>query len=142
MNVAVMYSGGKDSNYAVQYDLERGWDVKYLLSVKPTRTDCYLFHFATVEHTHLQAEALGLNHYLLGCSVADPSNEAAIVEKFVAEKQKSKSERVDAMLLGGTGDEQHQIRPAASLLLQLRPGKLCPNDWFATHRALSGSTYR
>jgi len=74
-----MYSGGKDSNYAVKHALDKGWNIKYLLSVKPTRTDCYLFHFATVEHTKLQAEALGLKHYLISCTVADPNKEADIV---------------------------------------------------------------
>ena len=117
MNVAVMYSGGKDSNYAVQYALEKGWKVRYLLSVKPTRTDCYLFHFATVEHTPLQAEALGLKHYLLSCDVADPKKEAAIVEKFVAEKQKTRAEKVDAVLLGGTGLQATQIRSIQEALM-------------------------
>ncbi|MBI2140801.1 diphthine--ammonia ligase [Candidatus Woesearchaeota archaeon] len=117
MNVAIMYSGGKDSNYAVQHALEKGWNIKYLLSVKPTRTDCYLFHFATVEHTPLQAEALGLKHYLLSCNVADPKKEAAIVEKFVAEKQKSKAEKVDAVLLGGTGLQATQIRSIQEALM-------------------------
>lgn len=127
MNVAVMYSGGKDSNYAVQYALEKGWNVKYLLSVKPTRTDCYLFHFATVEHTPLQAEALGIKHYLLGCSVADPKKEAAIVEKFVADRQKVKAEKVDAVLLGGTGLQATQIR---SIQEALRPYGI---EVFAAH---------
>lgn len=117
MNVAVMYSGGKDSNYAVQYALERGWSIKYLLSVKPTRTDCYLFHFATVEHTPLQAEALGIKHYLLSCNVADAKKEAVIVEKFIAEKQKTKSEKVDAVILGGTGLQATQIRSIQEALM-------------------------
>ncbi|MBI2143080.1 diphthine--ammonia ligase [Candidatus Woesearchaeota archaeon] len=117
MNVAVMYSGGKDSNYAVQHALENGWKIKYLLSVKPTRTDCYLFHFATVEHTPLQAEALGLKHYLLSCDVADAKKEAAIVEKFVATKQKTKSEKVDAVILGGTGLQATQIRSIQEALM-------------------------
>ena len=51
MDVAIMYSGGKDSTYAIEYALDKGYNIKYLLSVKPNRTDCYLFHFATVEHT-------------------------------------------------------------------------------------------
>lgn len=127
MNVAVMYSGGKDSNYAVQHALEKGWNIKYLLSVKPTRTDCYLFHFATVEHTPLQAEALGLKHCLLGCDVADPKKEAAIVEKFIAEKQKSRTEKVDAVLLGGTGLQATQIR---SLQEALKPYGI---EVFAAH---------
>lgn len=134
MNVAVMYSGGKDSNYAVEYAQQRGWNIKYLLSVKPTRTDCYLFHFATVEHTPLQAEALGIKHYLLSCSVADPKKEAAIVEKFVAEKQKSSVERVEAVILGGTGLQATQIK---SLQDSLRPYGI---EVFAAHAGLDHET--
>lgn len=134
MDVAVMYSGGKDSNYAVQYAIEKGWNVKYLLSVKPTRTDCYLFHFATVEHTPLQAEALGIKHYLLGCSVADPVKEAAIVEKFVASKQKTKSEKVDAVILGGTGLQATQIK---SIQSALRPYSV---EVFAAHSGMDHET--
>lgn len=122
MDVAVMYSGGKDSNYAVKYALKRGWKVKYLLSVKPSRTDCFLFHYATAEHTGLQAEAMGLKHHLLTCSVADPEKEAEIVRQFVAA-----NEKVDAVLLGGTGLQATQIR---SIQDALRPHGV---EVFATH---------
>ncbi len=113
MKVAVLYSGGKDSNYAVEYALKKGWEIKYLLSVKPTRTDCYLFHFATVEHTPMQAEALGLKHILVRCSVADPVQEALVVREVV------EGNRVDAVLLGGTGLQQTQIKSIQNALLPL-----------------------
>ena len=113
MNVAVMYSGGKDSNYAVKKALDNGWKISYLLSVKPTRTDCFLFHYATVEKTPMQAKALGLKHHLIGCSVADPKKEAEIVKEFV-----SSQEKVDALILGGTGLQATQIR---SLQEALKP---------------------
>jgi len=122
MDVAIMYSGGKDSNYAVKSALDKGWNIKYLLSVKPNRTDCFLFHFATVEYTKLQAEALGLRHHLLECSVADPKKEAEIVRKFVVENQK-----VDAVVLGGTGLQATQIR---SIQDALRPHNV---EVFAAH---------
>jgi diphthamide synthase (EF-2-diphthine--ammonia ligase) len=51
MDVAILYSGGKDSTFAIQHAAEKGWNIKYLISVKPTRKDCYLFHYATVELT-------------------------------------------------------------------------------------------
>lgn len=121
MDVAVLYSGGKDSNYAVKHALDKGWNIKYLLSVKPSRTDCYLFHFATVEHTKLQADALGLKHHLLTCDVADPKQEAEIVRKFVVEN------RVDAVILGGTGLQETQIK---SLQTALMPHKI---EVFAAH---------
>lgn len=122
MDVAIMYSGGKDSNYAVKHALDKGWNIKYLLSVKPTRTDCFLFHYATVEHTKLQAQSLGLKHHLLSCTVADPKQEAEIVRQFVAA-----NEKVDAVILGGTGLQATQIR---SIQEALRPQGI---EVFAAH---------
>jgi len=113
MKVAILYSGGKDSNLALEFALEKGWDVEYLLSVKPTRTDCYLFHYATVEHTKTQAELLGIKHILEMCNVADPVKEAEIV-KNVVEKNP-----VDAVILGGTGLQVTQIKSVQDALRPL-----------------------
>lgn len=121
MKVAVMYSGGKDSTYAIDYCLSKGWEIAYLLSVKPNRKDCFLFHYATVEHTKTQAEILGLKHILVPCTVADPVQEAEIV-KAVIEKNP-----VDAVVLGGTGLQETQIR---SIQNALRPLHI---DAFAAH---------
>ncbi|MBI2133436.1 diphthine--ammonia ligase [Candidatus Woesearchaeota archaeon] len=121
MKVAIMFSGGKDSTFAIDYAKHMGWEISYLLSVKPTRTDCYLFHYATVEHTPQQAEAMGLNHFLLGCDVANPKQEAQIVRSFV-EKNK-----VDALILGGVGLQVTQLR---SLQKALMPSK---TEVFASH---------
>jgi len=128
MKVAVLYSGGKDSNYAVDYALSKGWKIQYLLSVKPTRKDCYLFHFATVEHTPLQAKQLGLNHFLISCDIADPDQEAALVKEFVQEKQKEFP--VDALLLGGTGLQMTQLKSVQTALRVLNV------EVFAAHAGL------
>ena len=101
-----MYSGGKDSTYAIEYAINRGWDIQYLVSVKPTRTDCFLFHFATVENTPKTAQILGIKHHLLSCSVADPKKEAQIVADFVLNNQT----KIDALILGGTGLQVTQIK--------------------------------
>lgn len=103
MDVAILFSGGKDSMFAVDYAMAKGYNIKYLLSVKPTRTDCYLFHFATVEHTPLLASSLGLKHYLLSCDVAEPKQEAEIVKRFVEEHP------VEALILGGIGLQKTQL---------------------------------
>ncbi len=114
MKVAVMFSGGKDSTYAVDYAKHMGWEIAYLLSVKPTRTDCYLFHFATVEHTAKQAEALGLNHHLLSCDVANPKQEAQIIKDFVEKHP------VEAVVLGGVGLQQTQLKTLQKTLMPLK----------------------
>ncbi|HLD43475.1 MAG TPA: diphthine--ammonia ligase [Candidatus Nanoarchaeia archaeon] len=114
MKVAVLYSGGKDSTYAIQFCREKGWDVRYLLSVKPTRKDCFLFHYATVEHTRKTAEMLGIRHRLISCSVADPVQEALLIQKVVAMEEK-----VDAVVLGGTGLQETQINSIKRVLAPL-----------------------
>ena len=113
MKVAVLYSGGKDSTYAIAYALEKGWDVSYLLSIKPSRTDCYLFHYATVEHTQLQARLMGIPHIIVPCNVANPRLEANIVRKVVEKNY------VDAVILGGTGLQVTQIKSVQDALLPL-----------------------
>ena len=104
MDVAIMYSGGKDSTLAIEYALNKGYNIKYLLSVKPNRTDCYLFHFATVEHTKELAKILGLKHILINCDVADPVKEAELVKNVVL-----KEDKVDALILGGIGLQLTQL---------------------------------
>jgi len=124
MKVAILFSGGKDSHYALQYALEKGWDIDYLLSIKPTRTDCYLFHYATVEHTKEIAQILGIRHILETCSVADPKLEAEIVKNVVEKNQ------VDAVILGGTGLQVTQIKSIQDALLPFGV------ETFASHAGL------
>jgi len=114
MKVAILFSGGKDSTLAVETALSKGWEISYLLSIKPTRKDCYLFHYATVEHTVKIAEMLGLKHKLVGCAVADAKAEAAIVRRVV------EKDRVDAVVLGGTGLQETQIKSIKEALASLR----------------------
>ncbi len=113
MNVAVMFSGGKDSVFAVDQCLSKGYNIQYLLSVKPSRRDCYLFHYATVEHTPLLADSLGYPHILVGCDVADPVQEAQIVRQVVEKNP------VDAVVLGGVGLQETQIKSIRDALFDL-----------------------
>lgn len=113
MKVAILYSGGKDSTLAIELAMQKGWEISYLLSVKPNRTDCFLYHYATVEHTKEIAKILNLKHILVKCKVADPKKEAEIV-KDVVEKNP-----VDAVILGGTGLQVTQIKSIQEALLPL-----------------------
>lgn len=129
MKVVILYSGGKDSNLAVQFCKEKGWDIRYLLTIQPNRKDCYLFHYATVEYTPLQASLLGLPHYIVPCTVADPMLEAAIVKNFVLTH-----EPVDAVVLGGIGLQETQLRSIQQALLPYRV------EVFAAHAGLDHDT--
>ncbi|ANF22038.1 TIGR00289 family protein [Thermococcus piezophilus] len=60
MRVAVLYSGGKDSNYALYWVLKQGFEVKYLVSMVSEREDSYMYHVPNIHLTELQAKAIGI----------------------------------------------------------------------------------
>ena len=125
MDVAILYSGGKDSSYAIEHAMLKGWNIKYLISVKPTRKDCFLFHYATVELTKELAKILNIPHFYIKCKVADPIKEANIV-RYLVEKNQKKI-RIDAVVLGGTGLQETQLKSIQNALRDLKI------DSFASH---------
>jgi len=58
MKIAALYSGGKDSNYAVHWALEQGHEV-VLINMEP-QADSMMFHHPNTNWCGLQAEAAGL----------------------------------------------------------------------------------
>ena len=60
MNVAVLFSGGKDSTMALYYALKEKEDVKYLLSMKSRNDESYMFHVPNIHITDLLSQALDI----------------------------------------------------------------------------------
>ena len=60
MDVAVLFSGGKDSTMAVYAALEAKEDVKYLISVKSRNDESYMFHVPNIHITDLLSQALDI----------------------------------------------------------------------------------
>src|SRR3989344_4163145 len=69
-----------------------------------------------------------IRHILLSCDVTEPTQEAAIVQRAIEEQQKI--DPVDAVVLGGTGLQETQIRSIQTALL---PMKI---EAFAAHAGL------
>ncbi len=68
MRVCALYSGGKDSNYALHWAFLHGFQVECLVTLKPAREDSWMFHYPGIELTRLQAEALGLPQIMVETS--------------------------------------------------------------------------
>lgn len=60
MDVAVLFSGGKDSTMAIYKALNEGHNVKYLVSMISKNTESYMFHVPNINLTKLLAEAMNI----------------------------------------------------------------------------------
>jgi diphthine-ammonia ligase len=65
LKTGVLYSGGKDSTFAAYLAKQRGEELACLITLSPSRTDSFMFHYPNIRWTSLQAEAMGLPQVLL-----------------------------------------------------------------------------
>ena len=122
MRVAILFSGGKDSSFALYEAIKRGWEVVALIAVKPKDTEAYLWHYATVEWTILSSEALGIPLFLIKCNKTGAKEEAKELEKVL------KLIKIDALLLGGVGLQKTQIREIAKVAKKFGVKVIVPHE--------------
>ncbi len=63
-----MFSGGKDSTYALHWAVLKGFDVACLLTLRPHHSDSWMFHYPNIEWTKYQAKSLGIPQYVCDTS--------------------------------------------------------------------------
>jgi diphthine-ammonia ligase len=83
MKLAALFSGGKDSTYALYKAMKEGHEIKYLVTVFSERQDSWMFHYPCIELTKLQAEALGIKQ---------------IIKKTKGEKEKELKDLKDVLI--------------------------------------------
>jgi diphthine-ammonia ligase len=59
MKLASLFSGGKDSTYAI-YLASKTHAIEYLVTIKSQNTESYMFHTANINLTETQAELMGI----------------------------------------------------------------------------------
>ncbi len=64
MKLIALFSGGKDSTYAIHWAYLQGFRIEVLVTFVPKKPESWLLHRPFAEFTALQAEAMGLNHRL------------------------------------------------------------------------------
>ena len=60
MKLASLFSGGKDSAYAIYLAQKQGHEIKCLLSVFPKSDESHLLHYPNIELTKLQSESMNI----------------------------------------------------------------------------------
>jgi len=62
LKLAALFSGGKDSTFAIYLVKSQGHDVKCLITIYPLSDESKFLHFPNINMTRLQAESMNLAH--------------------------------------------------------------------------------
>jgi ABC transporter with metal-binding/Fe-S-binding domain ATP-binding protein len=99
MKLAALFSGGKDSTYAIHLAKQQGHEVKCLLSVFPKSEESHLLHFPNVQLTGLQSESMKIPQITIQSSSDETSTELELMKKILL---RAKDEyHIEGMIHGG-----------------------------------------
>jgi len=103
MNLAALFSGGKDSTYSIYKAKQMGHDIKCLITAFPKSDNSHLLHFPNIELTKLQSETLKIPQITSTSNSDDLSDEMYTLEALV---EKARVDfQIDGLVHGGISSE-------------------------------------
>ena len=107
MKVASLFSGGKDSTYALWFAQMQGWDVDALITVFPEKKDSWMFHYPALKWTGLQAKSAGLRQV---CVPTKGVKERELDDLGNALEGLRKSDGIEGIVSGAIASEYQRTR--------------------------------
>ena len=99
MKLACLFSGGKDSTYAIHLAKQQGHDVVCLLSVFPKSEESHLLHHPNLKWTKLQSVSMKIPQLIISSNSDETNDELIVMEKLL---QNAKDEfKIDGLVHGG-----------------------------------------
>ena len=83
MKLACLFSGGKDSTYAIHLVKKQGHEVTCLLSVFPKSDESHLLHHPTLKWIKLQSESMKIPQLIIDSSSDETSAELIVLEQLL-----------------------------------------------------------
>ena len=99
MKLACLFSGGKDSTYAIHVAKKQGHDVVCLLSIFPKSEESHLLHHPNLEWTKLQSESMNIPQLTAISSSDDTGDELITIENLL--RHAKVQFQIDGLLHGG-----------------------------------------
>lgn len=107
MHTTILFSGGKDSTFALYWAIQQGWDVRCLVSLMPSRADSWMFHTPNIQYAKLQAEALGLP---LVAQATSGEKEKELDDLKAALRKAKETYKIEAVVVGALASDYQQER--------------------------------
>ncbi|MFB5639761.1 MAG: diphthine--ammonia ligase [Nitrosopumilus sp.] len=83
MKLASLFSGGKDSAYAIHVAKKQGHEIKCLLSVFPKSDESHLLHYPNIQWTKLQSESMGIPQLTITSNSDQTDDELILMESLL-----------------------------------------------------------
>jgi diphthine-ammonia ligase len=103
----VLFSGGKDSVFALWCAIHQGYEIACLLTIFPQRSDSWMFHYPDIEWTRLQAEAVGIPQVTAKASGVKEEELGAMKEALLELKR---TRGIDCVVTGAIASEYQKWR--------------------------------
>ena len=123
MRLACLFSGGKDSTYAIHLAKKQGHDVVCLLSIFPKSEESHLLHHPNLKWTRLQSESMKIPQLTIYSNSDETVDELIVMEKLL---QNAKDEfKIEGLVHGGI-KSKFQKEKFESLCVKLNLISLAP----------------
>ncbi len=99
MKLASLFSGGKDSTFAIYLVQKQGHQISCLLSVLPKSDESHLLHHPNMRWTGLQSESMRIPQITIVSESDDTDDELVLLEKLL--KQAKKEYQIEGLVHGG-----------------------------------------
>lgn len=120
MNLAALFSGGKDSTFSIYKAQKLGHTVTCLITILTSSPESHLLHHPNIELTKLQAKSMNIPQIVLEADSFETKKELELLKDALA---KAKTEyKIEGIVHGGILSEFQKIRfesVAKSLNLQV-----------------------
>jgi diphthine-ammonia ligase len=102
-----LFSGGKDSTFALWCAIHQGYEMACLLTIFPERSDSWMFHYPDLKWTSLQADAIGIPQVTANTSGVKENELGAMKEALLEIKH---AHAIDCVVTGAIASEYQRWR--------------------------------
>ena len=99
MKLAALFSGGKDSTYAIYLAKKLGHSVDILLTLYPYSDESHLLHYPNIHFTRLQSESMKIPQLIEKITSENPESESEKLNKLISLAKENYS--IEGIVHGG-----------------------------------------
>jgi len=108
LNLAALFSGGKDSTFAIYKEKQNGNNITCAVTVFPESDESTFLHYPNIDITKLQAKSMNIPHFFSQTNSNDVETEMQEIQKLLAQAKKDYT--IEGLVHGGILSEFQKER--------------------------------